>query len=357
MSSNNSYETHLEELGKSKYEIASGESDIRGWTVKNEYGKILGTINDLIFDTKAKKVKYLILDLDGNELYLQQRKVLLPLHLADLDEVHRNAIFPGQMTAELTSIPSYEKGKITSRMEEIVSTAFAGRHRGDAETRSFSDRLAEAPTYPSGTVERDERTRLSDERDHRRTEGYPNEDMRGSLPDQAQHTSSTGDSGSIRSYTNAGAAYMAGRDTNSLNAGRQTVVGIFDHTNQAQSAVEHLVKNGVRRESIDISYRNETHQENNSEHDSSVTNFFKSLFSDDDEAKGYTDAARQGSVVTVHATSRQEAEFVAEIMDNYGAVNMEDRIRSSRSNLSNTAPRRYRSRIIDHGDNDERKWL
>lgn len=119
-----SYQNNLKELSDSKFTIAEGESDIRGWLVKNTQGRLLGKVNDLIFDVKEGKVKYLILDLDGNELYFQVRKVLLPLDIAELDLVSKNVVFPGLMASELTSLPSYERGMISSRYEEIIRNVF-----------------------------------------------------------------------------------------------------------------------------------------------------------------------------------------------------------------------------------------
>ena len=127
--SENVANTHLKELGKSDYEIANGHSDIRGWVVKNEFGKILGKVNDLIFDTKAKSVKYLILDLDGNELYMQVRKVLLPLDITEFDEVYKNVIYPGLMANELSSLPTYEKGNISDKVELFINNAFSNTPR------------------------------------------------------------------------------------------------------------------------------------------------------------------------------------------------------------------------------------
>lgn len=47
MAEQNRY-ARLQKLGGSDYEIADGEPDIRGWEVRDESGKKLGEVDDLI---------------------------------------------------------------------------------------------------------------------------------------------------------------------------------------------------------------------------------------------------------------------------------------------------------------------
>lgn len=113
----------------------------------------------------------------------------------------------------------------------------------------------------------------------------------------------------------------------------QTVIGMFDTATEAQRAVQELQNNGFTQSNIDISnqrtdaadtrafdsYRNKD--------DDSIGGFFRSLFSDDDEeANRYSEVARRsGSIVTVHAQTSAEAERAADILDNYGAVDVNER--------------------------------
>lgn len=55
MSTTNSENTRLKELGTSRFEVAQNESDIRGWTIKNSQGRILGKVSDLLFDAESEK--------------------------------------------------------------------------------------------------------------------------------------------------------------------------------------------------------------------------------------------------------------------------------------------------------------
>ena len=47
----------LQELDHSNFEIVKGEPDIRGWDVRYKNGEKIGSVEELILDTKAKKNK------------------------------------------------------------------------------------------------------------------------------------------------------------------------------------------------------------------------------------------------------------------------------------------------------------
>lgn len=76
---------HLVELGGSDYEIVDGEPNIKGWDVKNELGQQIGEVDELLFNPDSRKVRYLVVDLDGNELGIEDdKKILVPIGIADL---------------------------------------------------------------------------------------------------------------------------------------------------------------------------------------------------------------------------------------------------------------------------------
>ena len=134
-----------------------------------------------------------------------------------------------------------------------------------------------------------------------------------------------------------------------------TVIGIFDDAGDAQQAVEALVNKGFSRSSIDVSAgrssdttssgstglgspipdqhvnttgtRTEEFADDTKDVGSGIGHFFSSLFGgdDDDDHRKYSTVASQGSVVTVHATTEDEAEQAADILDDNGAVNVDER--------------------------------
>ena len=117
---------------------------------------------------------------------------------------------------------------------------------------------------------------------------------------------------------------------------KQTVVGLFDKQSDAQQAVQELLSNGFTNENVDISAGN-TSTSNSTEYQSGqsvsignengITKFFKNLFGDDDnEANRYSNvASRSNSIVTVYTQSSDEAERASDIMDRYGAVDVDER--------------------------------
>ena len=114
----------------------------------------------------------------------------------------------------------------------------------------------------------------------------------------------------------------------------QTVVGIFDYTSEAQEAVGYLVDNGFNRSNIDLSTRAET-QGNLTEEDGEdegISGFFSNLFSsDNEESEKYSQVGGKGAIVTVHTKTDQEAENAAKILDNYGAIDVNERAETYKS--------------------------
>ncbi|WP_423148653.1 DUF2382 domain-containing protein [Rubrolithibacter danxiaensis] len=138
-----------------------------------------------------------------------------------------------------------------------------------------------------------------------------------------------------------------------------TVIGVFDYTNPAQEAVEYLENHGFSRENIDISVNRQDDENSESATDNddnsfgdSISHFFSNLFGsdDDEEAKSYSEVGRRGSIVTVHTESREEAERAAEILDNYGAVDVNERAREYRS-TSGMSDNTMSDRISDETTN------
>lgn len=99
----------------------------------------------------------------------------------------------------------------------------------------------------------------------------------------------------------------------------QTVVGIFDDPSDAQDAVQQLLVHGFSRADIDISIQK------SEESGEKISTFFTSLFGRD-EGRSYTEVAREGgAIVTVHVGSESEAMRAAEILDDAGALDMDER--------------------------------
>lgn len=128
MATNENYNTdnRLQELSGSDYEMGEGQPDIRGWTVKDTQGNTIGEVEDLIFDTQSLKVRYMILDLEGNVLDLEPRDVLVPIGVAQIDSDDDDVLLPNMTAAQLQSLPKYEKGGIGRDLEDSVKGIFGG---------------------------------------------------------------------------------------------------------------------------------------------------------------------------------------------------------------------------------------
>jgi stress response protein YsnF len=116
----------------------------------------------------------------------------------------------------------------------------------------------------------------------------------------------------------------------------KTVVALFNNSNEAQQAIDTLIDEGFDRTSVDLSnsnsntsYSNDSTGYNDSNRDtneSGISRFFNSLFGDNDEADKYSKVAQRNScVVTVHATSSEEAQRAADILDASGAMDVNEK--------------------------------
>jgi stress response protein YsnF len=115
----------------------------------------------------------------------------------------------------------------------------------------------------------------------------------------------------------------------------QTVIGFFDSESEAQRAVNELESKGITRDRIDYS-RNSGLQQSSGEQvsrdrdrdgENGITRFFRNLFGgDDDEADRYSRVGNNAQcLVTVHARTSDEAERAADILDDCGAIDVDER--------------------------------
>ena len=125
----------------------------------------------------------------------------------------------------------------------------------------------------------------------------------------------------------------------------QTVIGIFDDASEAQTAIQELMEAGFSRNNIDLSTQNSSntnasadYQTNNDGHrekEGGIMGFFASLFgNDDDDRDRYSTVGERHSILTVHAQSEDEAERAADILDDAGAIDVNERAEQYRSGMT-----------------------
>ncbi|HYR06648.1 MAG TPA: DUF2382 domain-containing protein [Longimicrobium sp.] len=102
----------------SGYKVADGEPDIRGWDVVTGDGRRLGKVDDLLVDTQANKVRYVDVDMDGDN-----RHVTVPIGYARLEEDRHQVLVDRLGDEQLRAMPSYTHGGITRDYEEQVGRA------------------------------------------------------------------------------------------------------------------------------------------------------------------------------------------------------------------------------------------
>jgi len=116
--------SRLQELDHSDFEIVKDEPDIRGWDVRYKNGEKIGSVEELILDAKAKKIRYMIVDLDENELRLEHRKILVPIGFAELDNGNDDVLIPNVSVDQLCSLPDYKRNSLTPELERTVASVF-----------------------------------------------------------------------------------------------------------------------------------------------------------------------------------------------------------------------------------------
>lgn len=111
----------------------------------------------------------------------------------------------------------------------------------------------------------------------------------------------------------------------------QTVAGMFDTAAQAQQAAQKPAAAGFGLDYVDVSNAPagkglpSDDANAHSTNDDSIGGFFSSLFGDA-AARRYSHVTRQaGSIVTVHCSSAGHAHKAADILDEAGAVNVNER--------------------------------
>ena len=116
----------------------------------------------------------------------------------------------------------------------------------------------------------------------------------------------------------------------------KTVIGFFDEAEDAQKAMQRLQQTGISQNSIDFTSggagaygASSTNVSTNDrqEEGNAITRFFNSLFGDDsDDARKYSRVGSNSNyIITVHASSADEAEQAADIMDDCGAIDVDER--------------------------------
>lgn len=127
----------LQELNCSDFKIVEGDPDIRSWDVKLSSGQKVGEVDELVIDAQLKKVRYMVVALENHsDLNLPERKVLMPIGLAELDEKHDEVRLAHVQAEHLRQLPSYDADQLTAFTEETICRALGRDTRSRTEASS-----------------------------------------------------------------------------------------------------------------------------------------------------------------------------------------------------------------------------
>lgn len=143
-----------------KYKVASTDHDIRGWDVVTSDHRKIGSVDDLIVDREAMRVRYAVIRVDHKLLDTKSDShMLLPIAGAALDSDDKRVYLEDIDSERLLTIPPYDHRRITRGYERVVRDMFRWEGSGDrAERPDFYDH----PAYREGRLYR----RRDDEAPH-----------------------------------------------------------------------------------------------------------------------------------------------------------------------------------------------
>jgi hypothetical protein len=106
------------------FEVADGNPDVRGWTVRGNDGQGLGVVHELIVEPDALKVRYLDVELDSRfRLSKHENHILLPIGVASLDADGDNVFVPALNAETVLNYPPYSEIQITRDYETAMMRA------------------------------------------------------------------------------------------------------------------------------------------------------------------------------------------------------------------------------------------
>jgi sporulation protein YlmC with PRC-barrel domain len=134
----NMKQRRLQELKRSDFDIVDGQPDIRGWDVKLANGDRVGKVKELIIDTQQKKVRYMVLDTHKNKLDLEDRRMLIPIGMAQLHSEDDDVVLPGVQVTQLQQLPAYDEERLDGDAERQICSVLgrAGMTQGTQELHS-----------------------------------------------------------------------------------------------------------------------------------------------------------------------------------------------------------------------------
>ena len=119
----------------SDFKVAEGDPDVRGWEVQSADGRKIGSVDELLIDTNAMKVRYLDVEVDrGMVAEGGDRHVLIPIGYARLERDGDRVIVDNLSASDLGTLPAYDHAPLTRDFETSVRDSFTARPSGTTGT-------------------------------------------------------------------------------------------------------------------------------------------------------------------------------------------------------------------------------
>ncbi|HEU4643209.1 MAG TPA: PRC-barrel domain-containing protein, partial [Gemmatimonadaceae bacterium] len=115
-------------LKDADFEVADGYPDPTGWEVRagNADGLKVGKVDDLLVDPDARRVRYLVVKLDDDIARGGDRKVLIPVGAARLNDDRDRVVVPERDRDFFAALPVYEPGRFSREYEDQLRERYAG---------------------------------------------------------------------------------------------------------------------------------------------------------------------------------------------------------------------------------------
>lgn len=119
-------------------EVSDEDPDVRGWAVRAADDQRVGKVKELVVDRGAMRVRYLDVQLDRELAREDDRRVLVPIGAARLDESENEVRLP-ITSHEVQETPAWFGSTITREQETLVCGHYMPTNAQARSTQSSSD--------------------------------------------------------------------------------------------------------------------------------------------------------------------------------------------------------------------------
>lgn len=146
------------------YKVASDDPDVRGWNVLSGDNEVIGTVDELIVDTKRMKVRYLVVNANDRLGFDQDEpSLLIPIGAARLHEKNNDVIVSNLTTTNARTYPIYRGDTISRDYEQSIRRFYeaGGTVPAATTTETITENETIRDAHTGKTYERQDRPSVS----------------------------------------------------------------------------------------------------------------------------------------------------------------------------------------------------